>query len=193
MQSASSAPDKVDLNWQASPRAESYTILRSLDGDVVTVARALAATHFTDTGLQPDTTYSYTVNAVNAAGESGPSESSLVTTAPKVDQSPVLPPDTVVTPPDDGSGTASGAAAATPADQPKTASLRQFTIEFRVPRRPRHTRHVQIEIQDTTGTNLVYDENHDPGEDVSAPVQGIGHKVTFRIFLDNKLVKQQTF
>lgn len=190
VQSVSSGPDKVDLNWQAAPRAESYTILRSLDGDVVTVARALAATHFTDTGLKPDTTYSYTVNAINSAGESGPSESSLVTTPPKVDTPPVLPPNTVVTPPADGTATGSDM---TLPDQPKTASLRQFTIEFRVPRRPRHTRHVQIEIQDTTGTNLVYDENHEPGETVSAPVQGIGHKVTFRIFLDNKLVKQQTF
>ncbi len=83
-----------------------------------------------------------------------------------------------------------------PSETP-TARLRQFTIEFRVPRRPRHTRHVQIEIQDTTGTNLVYDEYHEPGESISAPLQGIGHKVTFRIFLDSpngmSLVKQQTF
>ena len=49
VEAVSSGPDKADLNWQAAPRAESYTILRSLDGDVVTVARALAATHFTDT------------------------------------------------------------------------------------------------------------------------------------------------
>ena len=191
VESVSSGPDKADLSWQAAPRAESYTVLRSLDGDVVTVARALAVTHFTDTGLKPDTTYSYTINAVNSAGESGPSESSLVTTPPKVDTPPVLPPDTIVTPPADG--TSSTPDMTPPPEQPKTASLRQFTIEFRVPRRPRHTRHVQIEIQDTTGTNLVYDENHEPGETVSAPVQGIGHKVTFRIFLDTKLVKQQTF
>ena len=191
VQAVSSGPDKADLNWQAAPRAESYTILRSLDGDVVTVARALAATHFTDSGLKPDTTYSYTVNAINSAGESGPSESSLVTAPPKVEAPVVLPQNTVVTPPVEGTGT--GPDMTPLPDQPQTASLRQFTIEFRVPRRPRRTRHVQIEIQDTTGTNLVYDENHEPGETVSAPVQGIGHKVTFRIFLDNKLVKQQTF
>ena len=78
-------------------------------------------------------------------------------------------------------------------DEPKTARLRQFTIAFTVPRHPRRTRHVQIEVQDTTGTNLVYDENHEPGEDVSEPAQGFGNKITFRIFLDSKLVKQQTF
>jgi len=187
---SASGSDRVDLEWQPAPRAESYTILRSLDGDVVTVARALAETHFTDTGLNPDTTYSYTVTAVNSAGESGPSDSSLVTTPPVVAASPVLPPSTVVTPPDDGTG---DPAVVPPPDQPKSATLRQFTIEFRIPRRPHQTRHVQIEVQDTTGTNLVYDENHEPGEEVSAPVQGIGHKVTFRIFLDSKLVKQQTF
>ncbi len=191
VQSTAAGSDKVDLNWEAATRAQSYTILRSLDGEVVTVARALAATHFTDTGLKPDTTYSYTINAVNSAGESGPSESTLVTTSPKVETPVVLPPSTVVTPPVDSSVPPPDVTP--PPDQPQTASLRQFTIEFRVPRRPRRTRHVQIEIQDTTGTNLVYDENHEAGETVSAPVQGIGHKVTFRIFLDNKLVKQQTF
>ena len=196
VQATASGPDKVDLDWKAAPRAESYTILRSLDGDVKTIARALPDTHFTDTGLTPETTYSYTINSVNAAGSSAPSESALVTTQAVVAAPPVLPstpltPDAPTTPaPDVVPGNA-------PQDIPSSAKLRQFTIEFKVPRRPRRTRHIQIEIQDTTGTNLVYDEYHEPGEAVSAPVQGIGHKVTFRIFMDGSngmsLVKQQTF
>ena len=193
-------PDHADLSWKSSARAESYTVTRSLDGDNTVVAQALPGTHFTDTGLKPNTTYSYTVNAVNSAGTSDPSESALVTTQASPDTQAILPPDTVVAPPDGGSGT-DGAVSpdgttapdqTAPSDQPKTARLRQFTIAFRVPRHPRRTRHVQIEVQDTTGTNLVYDENHEPGEDVSEPEQGFGNKITFRIFLDSKLVKQET-
>ena len=117
-----------------------------------------------------------------------------MTTEASPDTQAVLPPDTVVSPPAD-TGT-DGSAVAPPdagtSDAPKTARLRQFTIAFTVPRHPRRARHVQIEVQDTTGTNLVYDENHEPGEDVSEPAQGFGNKITFRIFLDGNLVKQQT-
>ncbi len=183
-----SGPDKAVLDWHAAPRAESYTVTRSLDGDTTVVARALPSTHFTDTGLHPNTTYSYTVNAVNAAGTSDPSESALVTTEASPTTTAVLPPDSVVTVPGDGSVPPPDSGTAEP---PQTARLRQFTIAFTVPRHPRRSRHVQIEVQDTTGTNLVYDENHDPGEDVSEPAQGFGNKITFRIFLDGRLVKQQ--
>ncbi|MGI4791851.1 MAG: PASTA domain-containing protein [Janthinobacterium lividum] len=190
-------PDRAELDWHSAPRAESYTVTRSLDGDTSVVAQALPGTHFTDTGLKPNTTYSYTVNAVNSAGSSDPSESVLVTTQASPDTQAVLPPDSVITPPADTGTSTDGTTAPTdqtaPPDQPKTARLRQFTIAFTVPRHPRRTRHVQIEVQDTTGTNLVYDENHEPGEDVSEPEQGFGNKITFRIFLDSKLVKQQTF
>ena len=183
--------DKADLHWDTMLRAESYSILRSLDGDTKTVARGLTDTHFTDTNLKPNTTYAYTINAVNAAGESGPSDSVLVTTEAKPAAPIVLPDNTVVTPPD-VSGTPTDPAAPPPEDT-KAGRLRQFTISIAVPRRPRRTRHVQIEVQDTTGTNLVYDENHDPGEEVKVPIQAFGNKGTFRIFLDSKLMEQRTF
>jgi beta-lactam-binding protein with PASTA domain len=195
-------PDRTTLTWKAAPRAESYTVTRSLDGDTTVVAQALPGTRFTDTGLKPDTTYSYVVNANNAAGTSDPSESVLVTTEASPDTQAVLPPDTVVAPPADGSSSSSSNSnspdtpvppdqTASP-DQPKTARMRPFTITFTVPRHPRRSRHVQIEVQDTTGTNLVYDETQKPGDDVSAPLQAFGNKVIFRIFLDSKLVKQET-
>lgn len=189
----SSGADRAELSWNPAPRAESYTVTRSLDGDTTIVARALPGTHFSDTGLKPNTTYSYTVNAVNSAGTSDPSEPVLVTTQASPDTQAVLPPDSVISPPaDSGTGDVPPPDTSAP-DEPKTARLRQFTIAFTVPHHPRRTRHVQIEVQDTTGTNLVYDENHEPGENVSEPAQGFGNKITFRIFLDSKLVKQQTF
>jgi len=66
-------------------------------------------------------------------------------------------------------------------------------VEFRVPRHPRRQRHVQVDVQDVTGTNRVHDEFHDAGDDLSVPIQAFGNKITFRIYLDEKLVKQQTF
>lgn len=188
-------PDKADLHWHAAARAESYTVLRSLDGDTKTVARGLTDTNFADTDLKPDTTYSYTVSAVNAAGESAPSDSILVTTQAKPDVPLVMPPDAVVTPaPDAGPTPDPSGASVTGSDPaaPKTARLRQFTVEFRVPRRPRRTQNVQIDLQDVTGTNLVYDENQEPGEKISVPLQGFGNRVKFSILINGKLAKQQT-
>ncbi len=190
-----SGPDKADLHWHTAARAESYTILRSLDGDTKPIARGLTDTRFTDTNLKPNTTYSYTVNAVNSAGASGPSESVLVTTQAKPDVPLVMPHNTVVTPapaagptPDASGATVDDSAPAAP----KTARLRQFTVEFRVPRHSHHTQNVQVDVQDVTGTNLVYDENQGPGEQISVPIQAFGNKVTFRILLNGKIVKQQT-
>lgn len=189
--------DKASLHWRAAARAESYSILRSQDGDTKPIARGLTDTRFTDTNLKPDTTYSYTVNAVNSAGESGPSESVLVTTQAKPPAPLVMPPNAVVTPPPPAGPTPDAAGAtvdgsAPPPTPPKTARLRQFTIEFRVPRHSHHAQNVQIDVQDVTGTNLVYDENQEPGEQISVPIQAFGNKVTFRILLNGKIVKQQT-
>jgi len=190
VQASANGPDRVTLNWRAASRAESYTVVRSLDGDTATVARGLAEARFTDTGLKPETTYSYTVSAVNAAGASDPSEAALTTTQAKVVAQPVLPPTPDVPPPTD-TGT-SVTTDTTPAP-PSAARLRQFTVEFRVPRHPRRQRHVQVDVQDVTGTNRVHDEFHDAGDDLSVPIQAFGNKITFRIYLDEKLVKQQTF
>jgi len=183
-------PDRVSLTWEAAPRAESYKVLRSEGGDTTTVAQGLANTRFSESGLKPDTAYTYTITAINTAGESDPSDPVQVTTPPVPIAAPTLPPDTVMTSPDISASTGGNTA---PPDLSASSRLRQFTIDFRVPRRPRRTRHVLIEIQDVTGTNLVYEEDQQPGEQISAPVQGIGNKITFRIFLDNKLVRQQTF
>jgi hypothetical protein len=38
----------------------------------------------------------------------------------------------------------------------------------------------------------VYDENHGPGERISVPLQAFGNKVIFRVFIDGKLMQQQT-
>ena len=109
----------------------------------------------------------------------------------------VMPPNAVVIPAPDAGPTPDASGAAVVGADPlpaaaRAARLRQFTIEFRVPRHARHAQNVQIDLQDVTGTNLVYDENPAPGEMISVPLQGFGNKITFRILINGKIVKQQT-
>ncbi|BDI31259.1 hypothetical protein CCAX7_33100 [Capsulimonas corticalis] len=195
LQANPTSPTTVDITWNKSARATSYTVSRVDDGIVKVIAQGLPDAKYSDTNLTPDTSYSYIVDAVNSVGDSGPSEPALAITPPKVATPPVMgnvdvaPSDnngaTDVTPPDSApTGTAG-------ADQ-SPARMRQFTLAFRMPRHPRGSRHVQFEVQDATGTTLVYDEMHNAGDRVSTPVTGFGNKIIFRIFLDGKLIKQQT-
>src|SRR3954470_17372186 len=63
---AASAPDAVDLAWRASSDDTGVTGYRVLrDGALVATTAALA---YRDTGRSPSTTYTYAVQAVDAAG-----------------------------------------------------------------------------------------------------------------------------
>jgi len=74
-----SAPnsDQVNLSWNASAGATGYNVLR----DGVSVGTS-DSTSFSDTTVQPETTYRYTVEAFNGAGTSPPSAFLEVTTPP---------------------------------------------------------------------------------------------------------------
>ena len=187
-------PTTVTLTWKPAPRAESYTVTRTQGGDTRTVAQNLTATQVTDHGLTPANTYIYSVSAVNAGGSSGPSDPVTADTPPVVPVPPTLNPNTPAAP--DGSGDNGGSPDNPPAPPDGSGNgsprLRQFTITFRVPRRPRRQRHVQFEIQDALGLSQAFDEYRDPGSEVDAPVHAFGNRVTFRIFLDGKLARQQT-
>ncbi len=78
--------DEVELSWDASTAGDldHYNVFR--DGMKV----AEPATSFTDTGLEPETTYSYTVSAVDDEGNEGPQSSSdLATTDPEPEPGPL--------------------------------------------------------------------------------------------------------
>src|SRR5712691_8535519 len=68
---------QIDLSWTASTTSGvTYTVMRNR-----TVAKTgVTGTPFSDTGLQASTTYSYTVEAVDSAGTSGPSNQATATT-----------------------------------------------------------------------------------------------------------------
>ncbi|HEX4596433.1 MAG TPA: PHB depolymerase family esterase [Burkholderiaceae bacterium] len=66
----------ITIGWTASAGATSYKVYRD-DGTV----QSSTATSFTDSGLAPATTHSYSVSALNSAGESARSAPVTTTTA----------------------------------------------------------------------------------------------------------------
>jgi hypothetical protein len=74
----------VSLTWEPSTddiRVTGYTILRSIDGTNYSEAGSSTTTSFTDSQLQPETTYWWTVEAFDAAGNrSVPSDPTTATT-----------------------------------------------------------------------------------------------------------------
>ncbi len=69
----------ISLSWSASSGATSYSVFRN----GVSVGTS-TATSYTDSGLNPSTTYGYYVEAVNSVGSSSPSSTVNGTTASSV-------------------------------------------------------------------------------------------------------------
>lgn len=85
------AGSEVRLTWEANPASEgvtSYRLYRSADGGpAVTLATIDGDLSFTDTGLNAETTYTYTLTALDAAGnESEAGEPSIIRTGALVIQ-----------------------------------------------------------------------------------------------------------
>lgn len=72
---AASNVAQVQLAWTASPAATSYNVKRSATngGPYATIATVLAATNYNDTAVANGASYYYVVTALNANGESPPS------------------------------------------------------------------------------------------------------------------------
>ncbi|TVX98979.1 fibronectin type III domain-containing protein [Paenibacillus cremeus] len=83
---ASAGDAKVTLSWAASTDAASYTVKRSTsqNGTYITVASNVPGTSYVDSGLTNGTAYYYVVSAVNASGESLPSNQVSATPAAPV-------------------------------------------------------------------------------------------------------------
>ncbi|HTI98658.1 MAG TPA: beta-galactosidase [Dongiaceae bacterium] len=77
---ASISGSQASLFWNAVPGAVTYHVKRATRTGGETTVGAIAGTNYTDTGLANDTTYYYTVSAVDAETESVNSEEVAVTT-----------------------------------------------------------------------------------------------------------------
>jgi fibronectin type 3 domain-containing protein len=77
---ASSNTAQISLSWTASAGAAIYNVKRSLTngGPYTTIASVLAAAGYLDTAIANGTTYYYVVTALNANGESLPSNQAAV-------------------------------------------------------------------------------------------------------------------
>lgn len=71
------------LSWNPSQRAQSYEV--EADG---TIMDAGALTHYTHSGLQPDTPHTYRIRAINIGGKSGWSEPIHIVTWPEPPPTP---------------------------------------------------------------------------------------------------------
>ncbi len=184
LSATATVPGEIDLSWDDVSSAATYNVYR--DGNKI--ASALPQTTYSDVNIGQDGTHVYTITAVNNNGESAPSQMVRASASPGA----AVAPDN--SSPDSAIDSSSGAL---PPEQPSISSApgapkqRQFDIRFEVPRTGgRHN--VQIEVQDTTGTNIVYDEDQYRGDTVDDTITAFGNKVIFRIFIDGKLVRQTT-
>ncbi len=66
---------------------------------------------------------------------------------------------------------------------------RTFDVKFVVPK-GREDQIVQIVVVDDYGDNIVYSDVGHPGDTVEQTIQGFGDKITIRIYIDDKLVKE---
>ncbi|MGO8674020.1 MAG: PASTA domain-containing protein, partial [Capsulimonadaceae bacterium] len=179
------APNRVQVSWEPADRAKSYRVVRTLEGSADVVTYVTKATQWLDTAVTSNNTYSYTVTATNAVGDSAPSDPTLAITPAPLDDSGAPPGDMSVTP-DTGSVDNAAATDSEPEQE------RDFRIKFHLPRHPGGNHRVRFEVQDSTGTTLVYDEEHHAGDNIDEPVRGIGKQITIRIYVDDALMKQQT-
>lgn len=180
LSASSTLPGEIDLSWSDVPDATTYDVYR----DGKRIATGLPQSAYSDTNLGDGETHSYTVSAVNANGESQPSQPATSTTpqaqAPTDNTTAGTTPVPITAP-----------APVTPGSGSTGLRQRQFDIRFRVPNGGADRHNVQIEVQDATGTNIFYDQDRDAGDTVDENVSAFGNKVIIRIFIDGKLVKQQ--
>lgn len=190
VQADTTSPTSVDITWDPAARADSYNVSRVTDTGSITVGESVKGTKFTDSSVTPNSSYSYVVEAINAGGSSVQSETVPIVTPAEGQSPPVMGDNVQVSPTQPADG-------ATPDDSSPdngqiAPKMRQFVIKFRVPWHPNQTRRVQFEVQDATGTTLMYDESHAPGDLIQEPITAFGTKITLRIFVDKSLVKQET-
>src|SRR5206468_11249863 len=78
---AGATDTQVSLTWDTDGSATSYTLTRAEEGStVLTTISGLPSDHHTDEGLEPDTSYNYSLVGVDSTGAHGPVATLTATT-----------------------------------------------------------------------------------------------------------------
>lgn len=83
--------NSVQLDWNAVAFAKQYRVYRSSDGENFIVRATVDTINYKDSGLAPNTSYYYYVKAINADGESAPSNTVSATTLAIDNVPPTVP------------------------------------------------------------------------------------------------------
>lgn len=75
-----------------------------------------------------------------------------------------------------------------PPTQP--GEVRSFDVKLTVPPGPQD-QNLQIVVEDDYGEQTAYSDVVHPGDKIQQTVQGVGDKVTIRIYLDDKLIREE--
>lgn len=76
------------------------------------------------------------------------------------------------------------------AEPEEIEDTRSFDIKFPVPE-GKNDRQVQIAVEDKYGTTTAFNDIAQPGEVIEQTVEGIGDKITIRIYIDGKLAREE--
>jgi serine/threonine-protein kinase len=75
-------------------------------------------------------------------------------------------------------------------DTDETPQVRTFDVKFTVPKGKKDCT-VRIVVLDDYGETVAYSDVASPGDRIEQPVDGVGDKVTIRIYIDDKLVREE--
>lgn len=75
-------------------------------------------------------------------------------------------------------------------EEPPSNPTRSFDVKFTVPSGD-DKQMVRITVEDDYNETTAYMESKSPGDEINQTVQGVGKNVTIRIYLDDKLVKEE--
>lgn len=75
-------------------------------------------------------------------------------------------------------------------DYNKTSETRSFDVKFTVPS-GKENQDVRIVVVDDYGESIAYSDIAHPGDLIERTVEGAGNKITIRIYIDDKLVREE--